>query len=600
VYRVNVLLPLVVLGLAVASEATADVRTGLVYKTGEIRVIEGAPGARTENDGSACDDPDLLFRFTESVSQSELRLESGVREQGEIEVHVRIDLACDAGTATFDYGHEMSSSFPDADVLISPLAPSLNLSLQAGASGTATVGYQLLDPRVRRARTELFGERITFIVGQVFGRAGDRRTLASIEFLGDVVDEDILGSTDVLRLRDAGLALNEACRRAEPGSLFDRTCNEIREFAITDEQQLQVINAFDAHGLAAMPQAADQLGQIQQRNLRERLNQLRSGGPNVSVSGLSLSFNGQRFDQGWLPASLQMNEDENGSRLLADRWGAFVNGDISIGSRSERGKEVSFDFDSWGLTAGVDYRFRNGSIAGLAVGYSKYDADIDHDGGSLDGDTYSVQFFGTLDLAADLYMDLTAGYSKTDFDQRRVVDLSGIGSLSREVAAGSTRSEQYSGSASLNYRFRLDNGMTITPYGQLFLADVSIDGFSESGSVFAFDYPDQSFTSTLWSAGIRGSRAFSRERSIVSPYMDLSVQHQSGIDSYSVQPTLAGTDIFGPVVEISDPDRTFGRLDAGVSWVFPTGSQMFVSYSAMLFERHTTQHTFFIGGRLEF
>ena len=195
---------------------------------------------------------------------------------------------------------------------------------------------------------------------------------------------------------------------------------------------------------------------------------------------------------------------------------------------------------------------------------------------------------------------LTAGYSKTDFNQQRVVDLSGIGSLSREVASGATSSEQYSGSASVNYRVRLDNGLMLTPYGQLYIADVSIDGFSETGSVFAFDYPDQSFTSQLWSAGMRGSRAFSRERFILSPYVDLSVQHQSGIDAYSLQPTLTGTSIFGPAVEISDPDRTFGRLDAGLSWVFPAGSQMFFSYSAMLFERHTTQHAFFFGGRWEF
>jgi outer membrane autotransporter protein len=582
----------------VVASAHAGHRSAMVLKSGEIRPVSQSLHGQLMND--QCDqNPDLMFVFTEQVSSDGFQLEAGVDDQGQISLQVSIDLACDSGSAAFEYGHETSGDFKSSEIQISPLAPVLSVSLQAGASNSTTIGYSLLSGRVRSATARLKGDRITFIAGGTFGQASDPRELAVVRFIGDVIDPSILDGTN-RRLRDAGTALNRACRQAPAGSDFAAVCDEIREHAMTRDQQLQAVNAFDAHGLAATPQAAGEGPRLQQSNVRDRLSQIRSGGPNMSFSQISVSFNGQRFDQSWLPTSLQMNEEPEGSRLLGDRWGVFVNGNVSLGSRSERDKEVGFDFDTWGLTGGVDYRFDNGAVAGLALGYSKYDADIDADGGSLDGDTYSVQLFGSLDLATNLYADLTAGYAHTDFSQRRVVDLSGIGSLTRQVSRGSTSSDQWSGSMALNYRILFDNGMNITPYGQYYVARVKIDGFSEQGSVFDYRYPNQSYTSKIWSAGLRGSRAFNLQRAIMMPFVDLSYQYQAGIDSYIVQPTLTSLPISGAEVEISDPDRSFGQLDAGVSWVLPSGNQFFVSYSGLLFERDTTRHSFFVGGRWEF
>ncbi len=599
-YRFQLIL-FICLVLVAVNNASASGRSGLVYQSGEVRWINGGASRLTGTHPEACDeDRDLVFRFTESASPDALRLEFGVQDQGQIQVDVRIDLTCQTGSVTFEYFHQRGPSFPETGADVTPDQPVITLPLQAGATASTTVSYGVLSPRVRSARVELVGERITFIAGDVFGQTNETRTLASIRFLGQVLDEVVLDESDVVRVRDAGRALNEACRQADADSDFGETCAEIRENAVTSDQQLMAARAFDGHELAATVQASGEGGRIQTANVRDRLVQLHTGGPALSASGLSLSIDGQRIDSSWLPVSVRMAEREPESRLMTDRWGMFVNGNIAIGRRSERNKEVDFDFDSWGLTLGTDYRTRNGAVAGFALGYSRYDADIGEQGGSLDGDTYTVQLFGSVNFTPDFYADLTAGYSRTDFEQERIVDLSGIGTLTRQAATGSTSSEQYSGSLSLNYRRAFDNGVSITPYAQLHVAEVTIDGFSETGSVFALEYPEQSYTSELWSGGLRLTRAFSRKRAIFSPFADLSLQHQSGFDGYGLQPRLVGTDIAGPMVDISDPDRTFGRFDTGAVWLFPTGTQAFFSYSAMLFERHTTQHSFQIGGRWEF
>jgi len=53
-------------------------------------------------------------------------------------------------------------------------------------------------------------------------------------------------------------------------------------------------------------------------------------------------------------------------------------------------------------------------------------------------------------------------------------------------------------------------------------------------------------------------------------------------------------------VEINDPDRNFARVDLGLSWVFLSGQQLFVSYSTLLAESDTTRHSIFFGFRGEF
>lgn len=584
----------------ISGHSWANSRSGAVFADGRVHFGPAGMGQQAKNHHDCEDNPDLVFRFTETVSSEQLRVEVGRTEQQQVTLTVRIDLACESGGATFEYRHERDADLTDENAEISPLAPVVRIDLAAGTQVSSVISYRLLNARLRSAQATLIGERISFIAGQRFGQTGQRRPLAQVRFLGDVVDEELFAGPGNRRPRETGGFFNEACRDAPSGSRFAEVCEEIRENATTEQLQRQAVNAFDAHGLTVIPKAAGEGGRIQNINISERISDIRGGQAGPSISGLSLSFNGQTLDQGWLPAGLSLADDTSSSRLMDQPWGLFVNGNIVIGRRSERGKELAFDFDSWGVTTGVDYRFGNGAVAGLAVGYSHYDADIDNTGGDLDGRTLSAQLFGSLDLRESLYVDLTAGYSRGRFEQQRVVDLSGIGSLTREMAMGSTRSSQFDASLAANYRLALDNGLTFTPYGQFYWADVRIDGFSEQGSVFDFRYPDQDYTSTIWSSGLRATRAFSMERGILSPFIDWSWQYQSGIDSYVVQPMIMEIGLPGPEIEVSDPDRSFSRLDAGMSWVLRSGNQFYVSYSALLAERDTRMHTLYFGARWEF
>jgi outer membrane autotransporter protein len=192
------------------------------------------------------------------------------------------------------------------------------------------------------------------------------------------------------------------------------------------------------------------------------------------------------------------------------------------------------------------------------------------------------------------------GYSNSNLDQDRVIDLSGFTGFTRSIASGSTDAEQYSTSLAVNYRLPLETRWSLTSYGQFFYAVNQIDGFSESGSVLALRFPDQEFFTRSYSAGLRASKAISFSNGILSPFLDAGYTHESGNDGYLLRPTFASGAPTGLLVEISDPDRNFGRVDAGMSWVFLSGQQLFFSYSALVGESDTTRHAFYFGARFEF
>ena len=603
---------LTALGMVLAaSTVSAQVRYGSVYQSGQL-VYRDAGHQVMQQGSERCDsEPGLVFDFAEQVEPEALVLEVGEQDSGTVSVMITITLACFPGQAVFSFRHQVQSGVPGEDFNAMPQAASLVVPLTAGASQSRQFSYEALRPAPRNDefRLALVGDRITFFItmpdgGQSFGEIGGRPTLAIISVAGrrDVIDPGLLPDPDDERTGGSALTLNESCEQATPGSSLALTCEEIGQFATTGELRRRAAEAFDAHQVAALPAASGEGARIQLGNVAERIAALRQGmTAGVSLGGLSLSYGGHTISGDWLPVGLQAAAaDGPGSTLFSDRWGAFVNGNVSFGDRSRRGNETGFDFRSWGLTAGLDYRFDNGAFAGAALGYSRYSADLDDRGGDLDADGYSLQLFGSWEFGDELFIDATLGHTWTGFDIDRVVDLSGIGALTRTVARGSTDARQLSASLSLNYRLRLEGAWTITPYGQYTYSRTSIDGFSESGSVFDFRYPDQRIHSRLWSVGARATRAINLDRGVMIPYLDLAWEHEGGIDGYFIQPVLVDSGLPGPLVGITDPDRNFGRLDAGFSWVFPTGNQLFLSYSALLFERDTNRHSLFFGLRWEF
>lgn len=615
VHSIRALLVLSVVLIAGMSSAEATTRFGQVLKSGQVQM--SGPGAVLEARLMSCEGGDLVFTFVETVIPDSValnRLDAGTPDGTQnLTIELSIGQVCNgSGQASFSYGHVAERGAIGQDIDINPAIPVITVNLSPSASATATVAYSV---RPRSAETDnqdkrfqLRATQVSFFTSDVFGQAPRDQVLAEISIseappLNTALIPGNLG--DGGRAPSAAAAFNAACLDPEAeGSMFLEICRQVQN--VDDEElALQVVEAFDAHEIAALTAASSEAGRIQARNIASRMAALRRGETEpLSLNGIALAYNGNLFDASWLPTSLSGlaldGGSEIGSTLLDQRLGFFINGDISLGKRDPRGKEVAFDFDSWGLTAGLDYRFGNGAIAGIALGYSHYEADLAADRGKVDSSTFTVQGYGTYNFTDDFYADFTLGFSRADVDQQRVVDLTGLSGFGRSVARGSTDASQFSTSLALNYSLPIQSVWNLTAYGQLYYARNDIDGFVEQGSPFAVEFPDQSFDTRTLTAGLRGSRAFSFSRGILLPFVDAAFSHEAGNDGFVFTPRLVETGALAPSIEISDPDRNYGRIDLGTSWVFLSGNQLFISYGMLIAERDTRLHSLNLGARFEF
>ena len=100
------------------------------------------------------------------------------------------------------------------------------------------------------------------------------------------------------------------------------------------------------------------------------------------------------------------------------RLGLFVNGTFSFGDKDTTSREAGFDFDTYGVTGGVDYRFTDNLVLGLAFGYTSTEDDYASARGNMDANAYTFSAFGTY-YVGKLYLDGIFSYSWNDFDSAR-------------------------------------------------------------------------------------------------------------------------------------------------------------------------------------
>lgn len=411
-----------------------------------------------------------------------------------------------------------------------------------------------------------------------------------------------------------------ASNRKDPDARFTQDCNVLVENAFSTDP-LTIDQASAALGAITADQATVPLSSSrgslssQLQNLSARLGALRGGATGVSVRGLTISasevdgFDGALAGvDGVLAATGGAAGADGGLITLGDgRLAVFVNGAISSGDKDATSNEEGFDFDSWGITAGVDYRFRTDLVAGLAVGYNKNDTEIDNDGGNLDTDGYSVSLYGTYFRGESLYVDGVLTYGSNDYDQERNIRYRIGNEFVNQTASADYDGNQWSGAIGVGYD--IPRGpWTFGPVARLQYVSADVDGYSErmsnpSGPGGGWptridDLDQESFTSTI---GGNLSRAIGTEWGVVLPQLHLSWVHEFRDDAVAVNGSFL-QDPTGGVFSIrSDrPDSDYFNARLGVSMQLARGNSAFLYYNKVFGYRDLDVDTVGAGVRLEF
>ncbi|MEE8524800.1 MAG: Calx-beta domain-containing protein [Thermoanaerobaculia bacterium] len=438
-------------------------------------------------------------------------------------------------------------------------------------------------------------------------------------------------------------ALDQACAGAS-GELGD-LCDYL--FSLDGPDQGEALAELTPKEVSAQGTIALESQRTQLRNLAARMAAVRRGARNQGAGQLAVTVRGTGLDVGGLIAAIRGSSAvpmahqipavsftdpsrepeywlDSGAGALSEvrfaqddgssadtgaldeptdggsRLGFFVNGQLSFGDRPSVAGETGFDFETAGLTAGVDYLVSDRFFLGGAVGYLDADTDLAAGAGKLDVRGYSLSLYASYYLA-HFYVDGILGYGTQEYDTARNIDLpQPFLGRDRFAAVASPDGDQLSLSLGAGYDADL-GAWSVGGFGRLSRVDADIDAYAETGAgAFNLAFGEQTAKSLLAEAGIEVTYAASMSWGVLLPTVRLAALHEFDDDLRLIRARFvedpSGIDF---VVPTTTPDRDFLNLSAGVTATLPRGRTLFLLYDTDLGRDDLDVATITVGLRLE-
>ncbi len=365
-------------------------------------------------------------------------------------------------------------------------------------------------------------------------------------------------------------------------------CANLRNPATTDGQVVGALDAINPEPLLSAAATVLRLSAQQHGNLEERINSLRSGATGIDLAGLNLNIDGKEV----AGAAVQSLLDAlTGGAASADdfgRWGLFVNGRVNFGERDQTQNQTGFDFDTIGITSGVDYRLKDNFVLGVAVGYSRINADFDHSIGHLDIESWNASLFGTYFSADKFYLDASLNYGDNGYDSARHVVYTDIGGTVDRTAKSDSNGMETSGGIATGYDFGY-GAWTFGPHVGSYYYDVDVSEFREKGAGgLNMIVGDQNAQSLTLNAGGHVSYAITPSWGVLVPHLRVDYVHEFEDSRELISVQVAAdpfkSDPLDPtpsiVLQTDRPDPDYIVWSAGVSVQLANGISGFANYQS--------------------
>lgn len=380
-------------------------------------------------------------------------------------------------------------------------------------------------------------------------------------------------------------------------------------------EQLAAINALTPEEISAQQTTGIDFSAIQLGNIASRVTALRQGTTGFTTSGLNILHKGRTIPIEQLAGLIKhftggsSGDDDaptaSQNDLFSSRLGIFVNGNVISGDKEETLNEAGFDFDSIGLTLGVDYRFTGSFVLGVALGYNDSETTFNNNGGGLDGKGASVSVYGTY-FTPRLYFDFIGTTGRTDFDSARTIVYQTVVGTEERTAVGTTDGDTDALGVSFGYDFAR-GGWTFGPTLAVSSIKIEVDPFTESGAGglnLAFD--KQTAKSMTIQTGFAFSYAWSRSWGVLQPHARLAYVKETKNDAQVINVRFAadpfvgdGSPSTGITVVTDQPDEEFMRWGVGASAILANGVSAFVDYETYAGLDFIESHELTFGVRFE-
>jgi outer membrane autotransporter protein len=294
--------------------------------------------------------------------------------------------------------------------------------------------------------------------------------------------------------------------------------------------------------------------------------------------------------------------DEQGG-LYDNRLSGFVSGAYVNSKQTETETLVGFKNDLYGLTLGLDYRFRHDAYAGIATRLLNGNADLDDNAGSLDSNDVNFTLYGTYFPTQSLYIDATVQANRGNYDLSRRIDFTVNTVSASETAEGSTDGDQVGFSLGTGYEYTFGGPAITAQLSGIFRYNkAKLDAYTEQGAMgLNLNVDEQTIETQLLTVGAQFSKAFSYSWGVLIPQLDVNWKHDFKTDGQDISTSFAA-DPFGTkfVFTTEDRDPDFFELALGVSTVNPGGWSGFLQWASVIGYRNYDQNMLSLGVRKEF
>ncbi|MBX3712347.1 MAG: putative Ig domain-containing protein [Lysobacter sp.] len=242
-------------------------------------------------------------------------------------------------------------------------------------------------------------------------------------------------------------------------------------------------------------------------------------------------------------------------------FGIWAAGMIRSGNHDGRNGSADVDFETDGVSFGLDYRFNESFVLGGGVGYGTDSSDVGSNGSRSEGRAYTFALYGSYSPGEVFFLDGLWGYQKLDYDLRRFVTTNG------NFVHGNRGGSQWFGSLSVGADIAAGNAWQFTPYARVDVARATLDGYTETGdAIFSLRYEEMEVDTTTGNAGVRIDYRRETSWGLFSPQFRVEYQHDfkgSGAQTMRYADLLSGPFYRA---EFSDFDRS--RWMFGLGFLF--------------------------------
>jgi len=246
-----------------------------------------------------------------------------------------------------------------------------------------------------------------------------------------------------------------------------------------------------------------------------RMNFVRPKSSNISSQGIDIAMNFQNQytnEVNEVMEAVYPNMLE-GSGELFKNWAIWTEGNISYGKIGDTNDNVGQHIHSDGITIGVDKKFKNNKVFGLALNRVWQATEVGNNDASIDTESLTLISYSSFNISKRKYLDTVLGYGEMDIDLiRQVTGGENEGNRKGRQFFGSLKyvlePKELFSSKDISYYTRADLGYTI------------LEDYSETGnSTTAVHYNKQHIQNGSLSIGFNISGETEINKITTKPFM---------------------------------------------------------------------------------